>query len=92
MSGGQRQRIAIARAIIRDPAILILDEATSALDPATESAILATLFRLAEGRTMIFATHRMVSLAQADIVFELKKGEVAVSGSRDAMFTEPIAR
>ena len=41
---------------------------------------------------MIFATHRMVSLAQADIVFELKKGEVAVSGSRDAMFTEPIAR
>jgi len=81
MSGGQRQRIAIARAIIRDPAILILDEATSALDPDTENAILATLGRLAAGRTVIIATHRLASLAQADIVFELKKGKVAAAGS-----------
>ena len=77
MSGGQRQRIAIARAIIRDPAILILDEATSALDPATENAILATLDRLAAGRTMIFATHRAACLEHADTVFELKNGKVA---------------
>lgn len=82
MSGGQRQRIAIARAIIRNPAILILDEATSALDPVTEGAILATLFRLAEGRTMIFATHRTASLAQADMVFELKNGAMAVPAVR----------
>ncbi len=77
MSGGQRQRIAIARAIIRNPAILILDEATSALDPATENAILATLDRLAAGRTMIFATHRAACLQHADTVFELKTGSVA---------------
>jgi len=77
MSGGQRQRIAIARAIIRNPAILILDEATSALDPATENAILATLDRLAAGRTMIFATHRATCLEHADTVFELKTGNVA---------------
>jgi ATP-binding cassette subfamily B protein len=81
MSGGQRQRIAIARAIIRNPAVLILDEATSALDPATESAILSTLYRLAAGRTMIFATHRVALLAEADTVFLLKKGKVAASGS-----------
>jgi len=80
LSGGQRQRIAIARAIIRNPAILILDEATSALDPATESAIMATLYRLAEGRTMIFATHRLLSLAGADIIFALKNGS---NGSRE---------
>jgi ATP-binding cassette subfamily B protein len=81
ISGGQRQRIAIARATIRDPAILLLDEATSALDPATESAILTTLYRLAAGRTMIFATHRLDSLADADIVFVLEDGRVAASGS-----------
>jgi ATP-binding cassette subfamily B protein len=80
MSGGQRQRIAIARAIIRNPAILVLDEATSALDPATENAILTTLDRLAAGRTMIFATHRLACLERADSVFELKNGKVAASG------------
>lgn len=89
MSGGQRQRIAIARAIVRDPAILILDEATSALDPATEGAILATLYRLAAGRTMIFATHRVASLAPADTIFVLKKGKVAASGRPREMLPPP---
>ena len=76
LSGGQRQRIAIARAIIRDPAILILDEATSALDAETESAILATLNRLAAGRTTIFATHRLAAMEQADVLFTLTAGRV----------------
>jgi ATP-binding cassette subfamily B protein len=76
MSGGQRQRIAIARALVRDPAILLLDEATSALDPATEAAILATLRRASEGRTTIFVTHRRSAAADADLVLTLNAGRV----------------
>ncbi len=76
LSGGQRQRIAIARAIIRNPAILILDEATSALDPATETAILATLKKLATGRTIISITHRLKSINDADFLFKIEKGTV----------------
>jgi ATP-binding cassette subfamily B protein len=74
MSGGQRQRIAIARALVRNPAILLLDEATSALDHATEAAILATLRRASEGRTVIFVTHRRAAAADADLVLTLKHG------------------
>jgi ATP-binding cassette subfamily B protein len=85
MSGGQRQRIAIARAIIRDPEILILDEATSALDLETEQAILETLYRLAEGRTMIFATHHLASLARADIIFHLENGRAIASTRQTAL-------
>src|SRR5271165_530607 len=62
LSGGQRQRVAIARALVRKPSILLLDEATSALDPAAESAINATLRKLAAGRTVISVTHRLSSV------------------------------
>jgi ATP-binding cassette subfamily B protein len=86
LSGGQRQRVAIARAIIRNPAILILDEATSALDPATETAILATLNRLALGRTTIFATHRMTAMAEADILFVFFEGKLGRTGSPRDLF------
>jgi ATP-binding cassette subfamily B protein len=91
MSGGQRQRIAIARAIIRDPAILLLDEATSALDPPTETAILATLNRLAAGRTMIFATHRLAAMAEADILFVLVDGRLDGEGSPSDLFAQARA-
>jgi ATP-binding cassette subfamily B protein len=77
MSGGQRQRIAIARALVRDPAILLLDEATSALDPTTEAAILATLRRASEGRTVISVTHRASAAADADLVLRMANGRVA---------------
>ena len=66
LSGGQRQRIAIARAIIRNPSVLLLDEATSALDQTTEAAINRTLLKLAEGRTMIWSTHRLTSVIEMD--------------------------
>ncbi len=66
LSGGQRQRIALARALVREPAILILDEATSALDPATEAGILATIERITKDRTVIFITHRMAHALRAD--------------------------
>lgn len=88
LSGGQRQRVAIARAIIRNPAILILDEATSALDPATENAILATLNRLAAGRTTIFATHRMTAMAEADTLFVFFEGSLGRAGSPRELFAQ----
>ncbi|MFZ3130524.1 MAG: ABC transporter ATP-binding protein [Desulfosporosinus sp.] len=69
LSGGQRQRIAIARAIVRDPKILILDEATSALDPANEAAINKTIKRLARTRTVISVTHRLSSVTETDRIF-----------------------
>ena len=80
LSGGQRQRIAIARAILRDPAILLLDEATAALDPATETAVNATLARLG-GPTSISVTHRLAAAKEADRILVLDHGRVAESGT-----------
>ncbi len=85
LSGGQRQRIALARAFLRDPAILILDEATSALDPATESAIQATLGRLKRGRTAVSVTHRLAQAAEADLIFVLDRGRVAEEGTHEEL-------
>jgi ATP-binding cassette subfamily B protein len=85
LSGGQRQRVSIARAILRNPAVLVLDEATSALDPGTESAINATLARLATGRTSISVTHRLAGAAAADVIFVFESGHVVESGSHPAL-------
>ncbi len=84
-SGGQRQRIAIARALLRDPAILVLDEATSALDPATEEAINQTLKQVAGGRTVISVTHRLGPITDADCIFVLQSGQVVEAGSHEEL-------
>ncbi len=81
LSGGQRQRIAIARAIVRNPAVLLLDEATSALDQTTEAAINRTLFKVAEGRTMIFSTHRLTSVVEMDEIIVIAGGKAIERGS-----------
>ena len=81
LSGGQRQRIAIARAIVRNPSVLLLDEATSALDQTTEAALNATLFKLAEGRTMISSTHRLTSVVDMDEIIVISGGRVIERGS-----------
>jgi ATP-binding cassette subfamily B protein len=75
-SGGERQRIALARALVRDPAVLILDEAGAALDPQTDAAIASTLRRIAGGRTVISVTHRMESIASADQVVVMRNGRI----------------
>jgi len=81
LSGGQRQRIAIARAIIRNPALLLLDEATSALDQTTEAAINRTLLNVAEGRTMIWSTHRLTSVVEMDEIIVISGGKAIERGS-----------
>src|SRR5262249_17005954 len=80
VSGGRRQRIAIARALVRDPAILILDEATSALDPVSEAALNATIERIARSRTVIVLTHRLCSITRADRIFVLNHGQLVEAG------------
>jgi ATP-binding cassette, subfamily B, bacterial len=85
LSGGQRQRIALARAILRQPEILILDEATSALDPATEAAVNETLERLASGRTILSVTHRFASVVNADRIFVLDAGRICEQGTHQEL-------
>jgi len=81
LSGGQRQRIAIARAIVRDPAVLLLDEATSALAQTTEAAINRTLLKVAKGRTMIFSTHRLTSVVEMDEIIVISGGNAIERGT-----------
>jgi ATP-binding cassette subfamily B protein len=85
MSGGQRQRLAIARALLRNPRILVLDEATSALDAGTEREILDALAVLARGRTTISITHRLSLAAMADHIVVLDGGQVVEEGTHASL-------
>jgi ATP-binding cassette subfamily B protein len=81
LSGGQRQRIALARALYRDPAVLVLDEATSAVDNETEAAIARSLARLAHQRTTLIVAHRLSTVRQADVIHVLEAGRIVESGT-----------
>jgi ATP-binding cassette, subfamily B, bacterial len=85
LSGGQRQRIALARAIIKNPAILVLDEATSALDNYTESLIQIAMEKVSKDRTTIVIAHRLSTVTNADIIHVLENGKIIESGCHNEL-------
>jgi ATP-binding cassette, subfamily B, bacterial PglK len=88
LSGGQRQRIGIARALYRDPAVLVFDEATSALDNATESALLESLQGLAGRKTMVIIAHRLSTVRACERIYVMDRGRVVESGTYDELLAQ----
>lgn len=85
LSGGQRQRIGIARAMYRDPAIVVMDEATSALDGVTEEYVMDAVHRLSGRKTVVLIAHRLTTVRECDVIYQLDHGSVVASGTYQEM-------
>jgi len=88
LSGGQRQRLSIARAVLRNPDILILDEATSALDNESEKLVQESLNKLMKGRTSLVIAHRLTTIQQADEIVVIDKGRIVEQGSHEVLLSK----
>ncbi len=88
LSGGQKQRTAIARAIVREPAVLILDDALSSVDTVTEEKILVNLREVMRGRTALFVSHRVSTVKDADMIFVLDHGRIVEQGTHEQLITQ----
>ena len=86
MSGGERQRIAIARAILKNPPILILDEATSALDTVTERLVQDAINNLMKDRTTFAIAHRLSTIRNADLILVMQEGKIVERGTHDELY------
>ena len=85
LSGGQKQRLSIARAVLKNPPIMILDEATSALDTESEQLVQKALEKMMENRTSLVIAHRLSTIQKADAIIVLKKGEIVEQGKHEAL-------
>ena len=88
LSGGQRQRLAIARAVLKDPPILILDEATSAVDNETEAAIARSLERITQNRTTIAIAHRLSTIRHSDCIYVVERGQIVEQGTHEHLLQQ----